>query len=443
MSDFNDDFDNFDDDNFEDFNEQSSLKDTINNNPLLKIFGIIALIVLVVVAVFIFGGSSDEKESRLGNVVDKRETLGGEVSEVYAGAIDDVNRQRRENAVRQGTSSIDMIVNAEQQELLTVEDELPTFEDFDPLQTFRAAIAPQEREPATNLLDEEPILVSPEDVFLPNVGQQPQIGANSQQVPAPSPEAIQALAQAMSAYASTILSNHTPVAGQITQVTPENFFDPIVADEASFQNENSSFDTSAVDAFAQQTTTEEVTQNILIPSGTINYAQILIEANSDVPGPVLAQLVSGPLSGARLIGSFTVQNKLLALTFDSIIIDGINQSVSAIALDPNTTIAGVATDVNNRYFARVLLPAAARFLEGVGSAIAQDTETTVTVSGDTVIEDTAALDFEQELGRGVESGFEEIAEFLDDEADDAEILVRVQRGTPVGIFFTEPVIESQ
>ena len=53
------------------------------------------------------------------------------------------------------------------------------------------------------------------------------------------------------------------------------------------------------------------------------------------------------------------------------------------------------------------------------------------------------VDFEQELGRGVEEGFREIADFMDDEADDVQVLVRVARGTPIGVFFTEPVLEGQ
>jgi len=430
MNDFNDDFDEFDNDGFDDFNQKSSLKDTFNNNPLLKIFAVLAVVVLVVSAIFIFGSSDEKDVSRVGVGLDEKEILGGEVSDVYAGAIDDVNRQRREDAVRRGTSSIDMIVNPEEKELLTVDDELPAFEDFDPLQTFRNAVSPQE----PTIVEPEPTLVAPENVFSPQAA--PQI--QQQAVAAPSPEAIQALAQAMSSAAESILDNHKPKIGRITQVTPIDFLTSQTQIEGEAVAEP--FDVSGTDSFAQQNTTNSV-QTILIPSGTINYAQILIEANSDVPGPVLAQLMSGPLTGARLIGSFTTREKKLVLSFRSIVIDGINQPISAIAIDPNTTLPGVATDVDNRYWSRVVLPAAAKFLEGVGSAIAQDTETTVTVSGDTVIQETEALDFEQELGRGVEEGFEEIADFMEKEADGIQPLIRVMRGTPVGIFFTEPVLE--
>lgn len=439
MNDFDDDFDNFEENNFDDFNQKNSLKDAWQNNPLLKIFTIIAGVILLVAAIIIFGGDSEDEKSTIAQGVDQRETLGGELSPNYTEAIEDVNRQRLEQAVQTGTSTIPMLVNPEEQELLTAEDELPPFDDFDPLKTFRNAVAPKEPE----VVPEEPVFVEPEEVFTPPV----------QQAPAPSPEAVQALAQAMSASVGNLFANHDPSAAQITLVTPETFLETSLDDIDGTTGQLVDTDGDGIpdtplrgDSFSPDTDGGEddvIVETILIPSGTINYAQVLIEANSDTPGPVLAQLVSGPLRGARLIGSFAVREKVLVLNFDSIVVDGINQPVSAVAIDPNTTVPGLATDVDNRYFTRVILPAAAKFLEGVGAAIAQDTETTVTVSGDTVIEETEALDFEQELGRGVEEAFDEISEFLDEEADSVQRLVRIQRGTPIGVFFTEPVLEIQ
>jgi intracellular multiplication protein IcmE len=440
MNDFNNDFDNFDDNEFNDFKSDNSLKSIWQNNPLLKIFVVISGVILVIAAIIIFGGSDDEIQSRVSNAPDDREVLGGEISANYADVLEQVNEQRLDRAVQTGTSTIPMLINPEEQELLTQSEELPPYNEFDPLATFRAAIDPGE---ATVVPEEEPVLVAPEDVFAPQ----------QQTVPAPSPEAVQALAQAMAQSVGNILGNHTPTAPRITQVTPENYYELLAEAEAQRLESNIQMvdtngdgipDTALNNSGVGVTDNGEViVQNVLIPAGTINYAQVLIEANSDVPGPVLAQLVSGPLTGARLIGTFSVQNEFLVLTFNSIVVNGLNQSVNAIAIDPGTTLPGVASEVDRRYWTRVLLPAGARFLEGIGSAIAEDTQTTVTVSGDTVIEQQDALDFEQELGRGVEEGFREIADFMDDEADDVQVLVRVARGTPIGVFFTEPVLEGQ
>jgi len=440
MSDFdnNDDFDSFDDNDFDDFKSENSLKDAWNNSPMMKIFVIVAGVVLLIAAIMIFSGSDEAEESRATAAPDQREILGGEITQNYAEVLEEVNEQRLETAVQTGRSNIPMLINPEEQDLLTSSEELPPYQDFDPLASFRANAVREEAE-------EEPVLVAPEEVFVQQA--QPSI-------PAPNPEAVQALAQAMSGAASSILGNHTLSAGRIITVTPDDYYEQLAAAQLANNADSSlsapQFVDTDGDGIAETllnnsfaSTESEVIETILIPAGTINYAQLLIEANSDTPGPILAQLVSGPLQGSRLIGSFSTATDTLSLAFTSIIIDGVTFSINAIAIDPNTTLPGLATEVNNRYFQRVLLPAAARFLEGVGSAIAEDTQTTVTVSGDTVIEEQDALDFEQELGRGVEEAFTEVADFMDDEADDVQPLIRVSKGTPLGIFFTEAVTETQ
>lgn len=441
MSDFNDDdFDNFEDNNFEDFNSGNSLKDVWQNNALIKIFVVIAGVVLVVAGFMIFAGGEEDKKSRVSNAPNDREILGGEISQNYADVLEEVNEQRLDRAVQTGTSTIPMLINPEEQELLTSVEETPPYEEFDPLATFRSAIQDQEPD-AEEVITEEPVLLSPQ-----------QLAPTPQPVAMPSPEAIQALAQAMATDINDILKNHNPTAPKIQQVTSATYFQDLAAAQSAQNTTMVDTDgdgipdtplggTTSAEADYAYDQTGEVVETILIPAGDINYAQLLTEANSDVPGPVLAQLVSGPLAGARLLGQFATKDEYLVLSFNSIIIDGINQSISAVAIDPSTTLPGVASEVDRRYWKRVLLPAAAKFIEGVGSAIAQDSETTVTVSGDTVIEETKALDFKQELGRGVEEGVSEIADFMEDEADGTRVLVRVARGTALGILFTQPVLE--
>lgn len=443
MNDFNnDDFDNFEDDNFDDFNSGNSLKDTLNNSPLFKIFGVVAGIVVLGVGISMFTGDDDDKKSRISNAPDQREVLGGEISQNYAEVLEEVNEQRLDNAVQTGTSTIPMLINPEEQELLTPVEETPPYEEFDPLATFRATV--KEEPKAQIVQEEEPVLLAPQD-----------LAPAPQPVAAPNPQAIQALAQAMATDISDILKNHNPSTPRIQQVTSADYFANLAAAQVAEQSgamvdtDGDGIPDTAIGGsnvssndFSNAPIADEVVETILIPAGEISYAQMMVEANSDVPGPILAQLVSGPLAGARLLGAFSLEDEYLVISFNSIVIDGVNQPISAVAIDPHTTLPGVASEVDHRYWSRVFLPAAAKFLEGVGSAIAEDTETTVTVSGDTVIEQQDALDFEQEIGRGVEEGFSEIADFMDEEADKAKVMVRVARGTALGILFTEPVLEQ-
>ena len=445
MSDFDkdNDFENFEDAGFDDFNSGGGLKDLWQNNPLLKLFVVIVGVLIVGYFALSFVSKPDPIESRISNAPNENETLGGNVSASYADAIDEVNDQRLEEALQTQGSTIPMTVNMEDPVLLSETEEVPPYEEFDPLASFREAIkkepepVEEETTPDAPFMNEEPVLVAPATPQYSPYNEQP-FDAGPQ-APVITPEAIQAMSQAMSQQIGEIISNHAIRSAQIMQVTNDGFYGTGPASPDGYYSPVSEYGSAPGSLSAPQ----PIIQTILLPAGTINYGQMLIEANSDIPGPVLAQLASGPLAGARLIGQFQTAEEALIISFNTIVIDGISQPVSAIAIDPGTTLPGVATEVDKRYFTRVLLPAAARFLEGVGSAIAEDTQTTVTVSGDTVIQEQEALDFEQEMGRGVEAASREIADFMEDEADATRPLVRVARGTPIGVFFIEPVVEGE
>ena len=190
---------------------------------------------------------------------------------------------------------------------------------------------------------------------------------------------------------------------------------------------------------------EEVQQEILIPAGEIEYAQLMVEANSDVPGPVLALLVSGPLSGSKLLGTFTVVDDYLTISFETIVVDGESYSISAVALDPSTTLPGMATEVDHRYFKKIVLPAAAAFIEGFAEAVSETEETTITIDtgSDTTTSTNGEPTTEEEVANGIEEAGQEISEILEEMADETETLVKIHAGTPIGVLFTEPVVQEE
>lgn len=428
-NDFDNDFDDFNDDDFNDFQTTSSLKDIWNNNPVVKIIAVLIGVILVILLLVFLLSEDAKNDSRVGYTPDQNEAPGGEVSQAYGDAIEQVNETRTDVALQNpDVSAIPIPYNLEEQDLLTETDDGPPFDNFDPLAAWRQNAVSQEEEPA---IEEEPVLAPYEGPIAP------------QPLPGPSPDVVNSLAQAMAQQMSDILGNHNIEAPKIMQVTSADYLtagdDVSGGDVTLVDTDGDGIPDTPIsgDALSDE---EELVETILIPAGTINYAQIMLEANSDVPGPVLAQLVSGPLTGAKLIGTFESTGDYLILSFNTIVVDGVGQSIEATAIDPATTLPGVVTKSDQRYFSRVILPAAGAFLEGVGRAVAQETQT-VTVSGDTVTSSQNDLDLEQELGKGAEEAAEQIADFLDEEANQIQPLVIVARGTPVGVFFASPVVE--
>jgi len=180
---------------------------------------------------------------------------------------------------------------------------------------------------------------------------------------------------------------------------------------------------------------------ILVPAGTVNYGQLLTEANSDVPGPILAQIVSGPLAGARAVGHFDVKNDYLVLEFDIADLKKKDYRISAIALDPDTTLGGMATEVDERYFTRVILPAAAAFLQGLGQEIGQP-QSTVTSTGTTTIVTQSSQGIREGIYEGLGAAADTAGQFFRDQANRTQPLVWIAAGTPIGIFFTRSVLDE-
>lgn len=406
----NDNFDLDDDNSFDEFEgEQNTLGSVIQNNPLAKVGIIFAVAALIFGIIILFGGSGDQTQFSM-------QTRGSEVSGVpgtedispaMRDAITEVNERMVEEAQMTGDSAIPIPIDPPAGFL----PQAPAEEDTeDPLQKWRRL--QQER------LDRE---LQRREIIQPAT-----VPEDNQQQ-----QAIASLAEVMSAQMQSILERQGQAKWQTMQVTDPDFLDKLAAEsDAGLETE-----------IVGEADGGELVDEILLPAGEISYAQLITEANSDIPGPVVAQIVSGPLRGSRVLGTFsadTDDSKLITLNFETIVIDGVSYSISGIALDPNTTLPGMATDVDNRYLRRIALPMAAAFVEGAAEAVAESGRTNVTIAGESVAEETEETTDEQEIASGIEEAGAELREILE-EMSDVEPLIVIASGTPISILFLEPV----
>ncbi len=183
----------------------------------------------------------------------------------------------------------------------------------------------------------------------------------------------------------------------------------------------------------------------IVAAGQVYYGQMLMEANSDIPGPIMAQVLTGPFAGGRAIGSFETYRDHLALRFKTIAIRNRQFTVDILALDPETTLGGVVTEVDPRYFTRVLLPAAAAFIKAYGETISEPASTTTVDSGggsSVVTNNSEKNDSRDALYKGLSEAADRVGTFVDEEAAATKRLVRVAVGTPIGLFFVSAVKEG-
>ena len=379
----------------------SSLGDLWKHSPAVKIGVVLVGFVIILGGLILFGGGEDKVS---GSVSSGGSTVRGvagteQVSPEMQREIEEYNIEQVEQAIETGGSALPVPITPPRGGVLAGDDAAVA---DDPLQRWRKIQEERQRREEQQAPD------------LPSVD--------------PNAETIDALAQAMLAQMQNVIENADPTTMTYVEVTNDKFF----------EEEDDGSDSSGSDPIVD----EEEPINILLPAGTIEYAQLLIEANSDVPGPVLAQVVSGPLAGSKMLGDFQMEEDYLVLNFNSIVIDGVSHGISAVALNPATSNPGLVTEYDGRYFKRVLLPAAAEFITGFAEAVSTTNTTNVTVENDTVIEETPKLDTEEELYAGLEKGANVAARFLTAEANATKPLIKVAAGTPIGILFTEPVLEE-
>lgn len=392
--------------------EKQSLVDKLRNNPIVKL-----VIIMSVIGVALAGAlgafSSNDKEviSRVMRAPGLNEAPGGASSQFFNEQNTMANEQRVEEALQQGGSAMPTPTGRDVSSLVPPEP--------DPMLEFKAETERLRKElqaeQAQNAIKIESM--------------QRQV---TQEILKPEPE-DDSLAKAMQKQMEDLMASWVPRSGQMIKgvAKPTDMEAQQVAQQQASQEAASEYQEEAEPL------------RILVPAGTVNYMQLLTEANSDVQGPILAQILSGPFSGGRAIGRFEVRNDYLVLGFSQVSYKGKEYSIQGLALDPDTTLGGMATDVDHRYFTRIVLPAAGAFMAAFGSAMAETDVETETTSGGGVTQDQAAKGFDEAIYAGVGAIGQSVAGFFNEEAANTKTLVRVEVGTPLGLFFLTKVMEQE
>ncbi len=407
------------DSGFEEFDDSQgkSIESSWKNSPMVK-FGLIGAAVIVVIAmVSLFGGSSTPTPTSVlsksaGN--DLKDAPGtSELTPVMKEALEERNQQVVEEAQKKGTSAIATPIDPPKAVLEVTDD---SRKSEDPLLRWQQ-------------MQEERAKSQQEQVA---VEQKPQTD--------PQREArLNGMVSGMSNQFNEILNNRAKDKKlQHIEVVSMADLMKTAPDGAVATGDLAAAGTAASVGVAE--VKKPVT--IILPAGKIEYAQMMLEANSDIPGPVVAMIASGTFNGGKLLGKFTRKDDYLVITFTTLVTKkGTSVPINAYAVDPKSSLTGVATDVDHRYFRRVILPAAAKFIEGLGDAYAQTTTTTSQSSSSTVTS-SQKMNTKQQFGKGVSEAASSMSDILDEDAKKTEPLVIVAAGTAIGVLFMEPLTDD-
>ncbi len=427
--------------------QKASLKDTWDNNPMLKIAAVVVVVgALAGGYLMLFGGETDTNISRMGPGTTIKNKAGATNLDIeYEEAIKKENEVRATAAEKGAGSSMPIPIGRPNEDALSIPPAQKA-EAGDPLQEWRA------KAEARRLSLESESAPPEEEVQAPDIVPMVQ-PIRPQPTMKLDPQAAKALTQQMQA----IIATQAPKPATRARVTksPNLWIRKKKADARALAEKNSSEGEGGVGGTkvasagggtksasgAPGTKSAAAKAELIVPAGNIAYAQLLNDLNSDIKGPALAQIMSGPFEGGRAMGEFTKQDEYLTLTFRRIIKDGVAYSINGIALNEETTLGAHQSDVDHHYFARVILPMAAQFLTGY-TAAASETGTTVTqTSGGGQTQETPPPDPKQQLMEGANAAAGTLAGIITEDSD-RPITIYVNRGTTMGILFMDSVTTS-
>jgi intracellular multiplication protein IcmE len=417
-----------------------SLKEVWEGNPMLKVAALVLGVSVLLGGYFIFFSSKDDGPKSVIHIASETKQAPGqsELDPAYKKALEDTNKKTAEEAAQSGGSALPTPIGTTKVSTLSV-PEMPEKPKTDPLAEWRKATEARraniekEAPPA-----EEGNAPPPEAVPMA----QP---VRPQTVLKRDPDAIKRLSEQM----RVIVAAQTPL--KLTDATVTNEESPYVQmkkqkelDKAKALAAPQGQSVVACNGTAcgeAQAATGAPVDKVIVPAGSIAYAQLLNELNSDIMGPVLVQILSGPFAGGRAIGQVEVKNDFsdyMVLTFKTIVLDTVSYQVNGIAMDEKTTLTGQATDVEHHYMQRIILPAAAKFIEGFGAAVSQTGTTVTQTAGGGQSTSTPKPDPKESLFKGLTESTKVVSEMVAKEAE-RPITVKIAKGTTMGIFFVDQV----
>ncbi len=187
-------------------------------------------------------------------------------------------------------------------------------------------------------------------------------------------------------------------------------------------------------------------KSIAIKMGDILFATITSSVSSDEPTPILATIVSGPLSGSKIIGSFTLPGNAdkMIITFNTLSIPNQKHTIgiNAYAIDPNTGRTSISSSTNHHYMLKYGSLFASTFIQGLGNAF-QSADTTISIGGNGTSTNTTITNGQNRtLTQNAVIGLSTLGQAWAQEAKKGMNLpttVQVYSGTPVGLLFMQDV----
>lgn len=178
-------------------------------------------------------------------------------------------------------------------------------------------------------------------------------------------------------------------------------------------------------------------------TGTIVYAELIGEANSDAPGPLLVRLLDGEYAGSKAICSFKTARLGLVVECSTLSIETLPDGtpvkksfpIAAVAVDTQHLGSAIATDIDRHIFENVAFSFAQTFAEGLSEVIRESGTIVIENDDGGVRTQNPALSTREKLAVAGGEGLAETGDILRKAYGDRPATYKAVKGTPIGLLF--------
>lgn len=190
--------------------------------------------------------------------------------------------------------------------------------------------------------------------------------------------------------------------------------------------------------------TQKAEPIVLMGKGDVVTAINMLHVDTDVPGPVTAQIASGPLTGGLLLGTVARQEERALLTFTSLRLPpeygNHSINISAVSLGVDDLKLGNATDVDRHYILRYgVRPLMTALTAAANALIAHRNSysTTVLPNGTTITQQNNRMRGRDYAAVGVGSAAEQLAADINQQSINPTVTVAPNE--MIGVLFLSDV----
>lgn len=410
--------------------------ETLKNNPKQRniiLFGI-GLGVLIAFAGAYMATRNNVKQdivggASVGETPQIKLAVGSSNSALYNEKVEQSNKLEAEKALEQEKTFVATPVNKE------------AFNTESPIDELDKQIKAQnQKNESEKKIEEAPIV---EDKKESEVKETPVVNApileNSAPIAAPQPQVVYKYIEKpqkkkFGTDEDRVLISLLSGANQIKSSNAETTFGGVDSNSGGMLQ-----DSSAAQSATQATINEQPNSEILGKAGTIYNAVLETAINSDEPSPVLAKIVSGKFKGTRLIGRMNTSGEKVIVEFitASLPKEERSVSISAIAIDPNSSRTGLASNVDKHYFLKYGVLLGAAFLGGYSDALSTQNTTTTQNADGSVLTTRGKLSNKEITTQALGGIGKELASQTRSDVQGIKPTITVNAGSAIGVLLMQ------